>query len=102
MKTIFDLLNISWVCDSGHSWLKVPMNRIKSLGIADKISSYSYMHGSYAYLEEDCDADIYLTAELGQDWQRNPGMKYQISNIPTRIYKNDAPCRGYASYGVKS
>ena len=32
------------------------------LGIADKISTYSYMNGSNAFLEEDCDLSVLIGA----------------------------------------
>lgn len=41
--------------DSSHSWGKVRREVLVNLGIADKISRYSYQRGDYAYLEEDCD-----------------------------------------------
>lgn len=46
--------------DSGHSWLAVPINELKELGIADQISSYSYQDKDIAYLEEDCDMPLFL------------------------------------------
>ena len=33
------------------------------LGIADKISGCSYMRGEYAYLEEDCDATLFMNTK---------------------------------------
>jgi hypothetical protein len=41
--------------DPGHAWGKVKKSVLINLGIADKISRYSYQRGDYAYLEEDCD-----------------------------------------------
>ena len=41
--------------DAGHAWGKVRKDVLANLGIADKISRYSYQRGEYAYLEEDCD-----------------------------------------------
>jgi len=49
--------------DPGHSWLRVKKEEIKS--IKDEISSYSYMNGKYVYLEEDCDAAIFLIHKFG-------------------------------------
>ena len=48
--------------DSGHAWLKVSKKMLIELGIANKISSYSYQRGSYAYLEEDCDFPLFAKA----------------------------------------
>ena len=41
--------------DPSHSWGKVRKDVLVNLGIADKITRYSYQRGEYAYLEEDCD-----------------------------------------------
>lgn len=41
--------------DVGHAWGKVKRDVLVNLGIADKITRYSYQRGDYAYLEEDCD-----------------------------------------------
>ena len=57
MKKKFDVY-----CDSGHGWLKVKKNLLDVLGIADRISHFSYMRNEYAYLEEDCDASIFVGA----------------------------------------
>lgn len=48
--------------DPGHGWLAVPLSELERLGIADKISTYSYMSGDVAYLEEDCDAPLFIKA----------------------------------------
>lgn len=48
--------------DAGHGWLKVPKDVVKALGIAEKISGYSYQYMGYAYLEEDQDAVTYFKA----------------------------------------
>jgi hypothetical protein len=51
-----------WHVDPGHAWLKVKRNDLIALGIAEDISVYSYRRGEYAYLEEDCDAGIFVAA----------------------------------------
>ena len=48
--------------DPGHGWLKVSKADLEHLGIAEKITPYSYMRGAYAYLEEDCDASTFVEA----------------------------------------
>jgi hypothetical protein len=42
--------------DPGHAWGKVRKDVLTNLGIADKITRYSYQRGDYAYLE--CDEDL--------------------------------------------
>ena len=41
--------------DPGHAWARFPKERLAQLGIADKISPYSYQRKDMAFLEEDCD-----------------------------------------------
>ncbi len=48
--------------DPGHAWLEVPMEELETLGIARKISRYSYHKDGLAYLEEDQDAYVYIQA----------------------------------------
>ena len=38
--------------DPGHGWLAVPMDHLIALGVADKITGYSYLLGNTAYLED--------------------------------------------------
>ena len=57
-------IEVQWHSDPGHGWLKVHQSFLYKLGIADKISDFSYsdgLHGHYVYLEEDCDAPILIT-----------------------------------------
>lgn len=51
--------------DPGHGWLAVKRKECEELGILDKISSCSYVSdsGKTIYLEEDCDAPLFLSAK---------------------------------------
>ena len=51
-----------WAHDAGHEWLAVKISELAELGIADKISAYSYQKGTTAYLEGDCDAAVFFEA----------------------------------------
>ena len=56
--------------DPGHGWLAVSIKELQDLGIADKITRYSYTKGRMAYLEEDCDLATFFkayNAKHGQD-----------------------------------
>ena len=53
--------------DAGHAWAKVRKDVLVNLGIADKITRYSYQRGEYAYLEEDCDLTTLCMALTAQD-----------------------------------
>lgn len=48
-------IKIKVFADPGHAWARFPKARLVKLGIADKISTYSYQNGANAFLEEDCD-----------------------------------------------
>lgn len=48
--------------DPGHGWLAVKLSDLKMMGIETQISSYSYVKGKTAYLEEDCDAPVFIKA----------------------------------------
>lgn len=54
MKTI----KIKVFADPGHAWARFPKARLVKLGIADKISPYSYQRGANAFLEEDLDLGV--------------------------------------------
>jgi hypothetical protein len=47
---------LRWIADSGHEWLEVPLATCKGLDI----STYSYQHNGFAYLEGDCDAGVWF------------------------------------------
>lgn len=49
-----------YIQDPGHGWIEVPLDELEN--IAHKISRYSYMdkRTGKAYLEEDCDAAIFI------------------------------------------
>jgi len=74
--------------DPGHGWLEVSCAEIKALGIADKISSYSYLRGGKMYLEEDCDMAVFLAAK------RAKGESVEIKEV----YQKRTPIRGYQRF----
>jgi len=67
--------------DSGHGWLEVRHSELKALGIADKISPYSYSNGEWAYLEEDCDVGVFMAAKGEID--------YRVDYIDGHCYVRD-------------
>ena len=48
--------------DPGHGWIEVPLLIVRDLRIPKKISAYSYKDARNAYLEEDCDAALFVEA----------------------------------------
>ena len=75
--------------DGGHAWLDVANEDVKSLGIAEKITPYSYMSPKRSYLEEDLDAGVFLEAAKKAGWK---------VGTATRHVDRSAPLRGYASF----
>jgi len=49
--------------DAGHGWLAVKRKELIALNILSKISPFSYQAGGTVYLEEDCDATIFMSAK---------------------------------------
>ena len=87
-------MNIIKYCDPGHGWYKVPRKLLQKLDIEDKISPYSYQYKDMTYLEEDCDADILLTALENKDIAFK--IKQSHANRSSRIrnydhYKQSTP-----------
>ena len=82
-----------WAVDAGHEWLAVKKQELEDLGIANDISSYSYMKGGTAYLEGDCDAARFIDAykqkhgvepktKQGKMWDRQPCRSFDMY-VPT-------------------
>ena len=76
-----------WVGDSGHAWLVVPKKLAQQVS---DISTYSYQSpsGSKAYLEEDCDAQLFIE-HYGED---------NIELGKPVMHNNQAPLRNYPRY----
>jgi hypothetical protein len=81
-----------FVSDPGHGWLKVPVTELERLGIAHKISTYSYLRDGMAYLEEDCDFTVFhkARADRGEPFR----IKEHVRNKSSRI-------RNYDHYSYK-
>lgn len=79
----------TFLTDSGHGWMKVKKTELNKFMIADKVSGYSYQRGQYAYLEEDCDATLFIDA------LRASG----VEPVFTEAYTDgNSRVRGYDSY----
>jgi hypothetical protein len=75
--------------DPGHAWGKVKRDVLVNLGIADKITRYSYQRGEYAFLEEDCDLTTLCMALNAQD------TRIKFIEKPS---KRDSKIRSYERY----
>ncbi len=80
---------ITIYADAGHAWGKVNKALLNKLGIADKISHYSYMREDKAYLEEDVDLIMLFDALDAQ------GIKYRIED---RFSHKTSKIRSYDAY----
>ena len=74
--------NLIFWHDPGHGWLIVPKKDLIDLGIASKISSYSYVFKDNILLEEDCDAEIYWNAAEALGWE----IKVTSQEVPRYIH----------------
>ena len=85
--------SITIYTDPSHGWAKVSLSELHKLDIADKISTYSYMHilknDLFAYLEEDCDLSTYLKA------LDDKGIKFRIIEKHTN---KTSKIRSYSRY----
>lgn len=75
-----------FISDPGHGWLEVPQVDILTAGIQSKISGYSYINKGMVYLEEDCDAGLFIDA-----------VKLPRENC-IDVYAENTPIRDYQSY----
>ena len=56
-----DTQSFTFHTDPGHGWLEVSKSQLETVGLGvDQISGYSYRNGDTLYLEEDCDAGLFL------------------------------------------
>ena len=76
-----------WMADGGHEWLVVPLSLARK---GPGISTFSYQGPGLAYLEGDCDADLFL-AHYGID-------PATVDAPSEHYYEDDAPCRSLPSY----
>ena len=83
------LITLKFYADPGHGWVAVKRKLLDELGIADKISLYSYQKGQTAYLEEDMDLDTLLKA-LGER-----GIGVRLEEKHTNRY---SPIRNYMRF----
>jgi len=83
-------VKIKFYSDPGHGWGAVKRKLILELGIADKITYYSYQKGQTVYLEEDCDLPTLTTALA----IKGVTVSYIEKNSPHKY----SPIRSYESY----
>jgi len=77
------------VADATNSYTKVPVAELQSLGVADKITSSSFMKDGMAYLAEKPDLATFMEA------RDSKGLKTSFKVIQR---KNCNRIRGYSCY----
>lgn len=84
---------LTYYNDPGHGWVKVNRSVAESImGEAFyRISPFSYQHGDYIYLEEDCDADLFF------QYLKDRGVSYTLKETHCN---NRSRIRSYASFRV--
>ncbi len=51
-----------WHTSPSHGWLSVPRKLLNELNLLSQITPYSFQNGNRVYLEEDVDAQTFITA----------------------------------------
>lgn len=72
--------------DAGHAWGKVKRQVLVNLGIADKVSTYSYQYKDNVYLEEDCDLPLLCSTLMALDTRIKFVEKHTAGNSRIRSY----------------
>lgn len=87
-------MTYTFYTDPGHGWLQVPKSELIELGVADRISSYSYQELDTVYLEEDCDLSTFFKAKGWTEWPREEITKRYLDD------REDCFVRQLESYKV--
>ena len=82
-------ISINVFADPGHAWARFPKAKLITLGIANKISHYSYQKGANAFLEEDCDLSTLINTLRGRGYE----IKFNESHT-----NKQSKIRNYSSY----
>lgn len=76
--------------DAGHGWLAVKTRELVELGVADKITAFSYTKGKSSYLEEDVDMSTYINA------QKDRGVTVEIRQ--GKRWDKKSPIRAFPTF----
>ena len=75
--------------DPGHGWLAVPIKDLAPVNLkVTDFSPYSYIRGKTVYLEEDCDATMFILQYQFMNGGEKPKYieKYTDGTHPIRSY----------------
>jgi hypothetical protein len=81
-----NVLKLNYFTDPGHGWVSIKRKALIDLGIDNQISTYSYMRGSSAYLEEDCDLSLLYSACDSKGIKIDLVAKHTNKRSPIRSY----------------
>jgi hypothetical protein len=85
MRTTFDFIS-----DPGHGWLKVNTRDLFALGLTPAdFSSCSYRRDNDLYLEEDCDASLFIQTYI-QKTNNKPKFRERVSREKQSRIRNYA------------
>jgi len=84
---------LKFFSDPSHGWLRATIADLVLFNIVNEITHYSYSHGLYVYLEEDCDIATYLAAA------KQHGVTVHIQERPELAF--DSVIRTYDKYDPK-
>lgn len=84
-------LKLKFYSDPGHGWAAVKRQLLVNLGIAEKISAYSYQKGNTVYLEEDCDLSLFCDAVKSRG---------QVVEFIEKNTNSRSPIRSYEAYRI--
>lgn len=87
-------LVLNFHSDASHGWLAVKLTLVRELGLANKISQYSYMQGKTAYLEEDGDAVEFIKAFIDRF-----GFEPKIKDLDPKDY---SPIRSFKRFKMEA
>lgn len=92
--------SLTMFADGGHAWLRVPLSVLNIMGIADKVSRYSYIRDNNVYLEEDCDLTLFIDSlGITSDTIGKQMMECFWRVVP-ECYADNSPVRNYQHYKV--
>lgn len=80
---------LRFISTPAHGWLEVPSALLARMDIDSHISHYSYANNEMAYLEEDCDAQIFY--RRFEDMTGAPP-------VVEAIYQETTPITNYKNY----
>ena len=82
-------MKVTYFNDGGHGWYSVKREKLKTMGILEKVSSFSYQKGRSVYLEEDWDAGLFFNNLTEEEKQ-----SIKVVNSCS----NRSPVRGYSRF----